>query len=388
MDFEQASTPTHSVKPFEFTGKASEFFGIWIVNILLTILTLGIYSAWAKVRTNQYFYGNTQLDGASFQYLATPMQILKSRAIAALLFMIYYAINGIYPLWGLGFAGLIAALIPAIIVMSMTFRMRHTAYRNVAFGFKRNFKQAYLVYAGPVIAFGSMMMIMALFAPEEQAEVEDAALLQEQLSNLGLAIGLITLVSALLFPFWEYLKSFFYVSNTRYGATFLAFHARPREFYGIYLQAFLLSIAVAVGIGLLVFGASTLLAPSEGEEASALATVLPSLLIMPFYLWFFAFIQTKRTNLIYSNAQIGDAVLDSQLSVNYMFYLYLTNTLGILLSLGLLIPWAMIRTAKYRASTITLTTETDLDQFVAQQEEKMSAFGEEFGEVFDIDVGL
>ena len=30
-----------------FTGKASEYFGIWIVNVLLTILTLGIYSAWA-----------------------------------------------------------------------------------------------------------------------------------------------------------------------------------------------------------------------------------------------------------------------------------------------------------------------------------------------------
>ena len=35
--------------PFKFTGKASEYFGIWIVNLFLSLITLGIYSAWAKV---------------------------------------------------------------------------------------------------------------------------------------------------------------------------------------------------------------------------------------------------------------------------------------------------------------------------------------------------
>ncbi len=34
-------------EPFSFTGTPREYFGIWIVNVLLTILTLGIYSAWA-----------------------------------------------------------------------------------------------------------------------------------------------------------------------------------------------------------------------------------------------------------------------------------------------------------------------------------------------------
>src|SRR3954471_6399831 len=47
--------------PFIFSGKGGEYFKIWIVNILLSIVTLGIYSAWAKVRNKQYFYGNTQL---------------------------------------------------------------------------------------------------------------------------------------------------------------------------------------------------------------------------------------------------------------------------------------------------------------------------------------
>ena len=63
---------------FHFHGQGSEFFRIWIVNLVLTILTLGIYSAWAKVRTKRYFYGNTELAGDRFDYLASPIAILKS----------------------------------------------------------------------------------------------------------------------------------------------------------------------------------------------------------------------------------------------------------------------------------------------------------------------
>jgi hypothetical protein len=45
--------------PIEFTGSGSEYFRIWIVNLLLTLVTFGIYYPWAKVRRLRYFYGNT-----------------------------------------------------------------------------------------------------------------------------------------------------------------------------------------------------------------------------------------------------------------------------------------------------------------------------------------
>ena len=46
---------TQKTTPVIFEGKTSEYFGIWIVNLLLSLLTLGIYSAWAKVRRKKYF---------------------------------------------------------------------------------------------------------------------------------------------------------------------------------------------------------------------------------------------------------------------------------------------------------------------------------------------
>jgi uncharacterized membrane protein YjgN (DUF898 family) len=36
--------------PFQFTGTTGEYFRIWAVNLLLSIVTLGLYSPWAKVR--------------------------------------------------------------------------------------------------------------------------------------------------------------------------------------------------------------------------------------------------------------------------------------------------------------------------------------------------
>ena len=39
-----------TLSPMRFTGIGWEYFRIWVVNMLLTLLTLGIYSAWAKVR--------------------------------------------------------------------------------------------------------------------------------------------------------------------------------------------------------------------------------------------------------------------------------------------------------------------------------------------------
>lgn len=86
------NTPTQSHRKigFEFRGDGIEYFKIWIVNILLTIVTLGIYSAWATVRNNRYFYSNLYLDNDNFRYLADPLTILKGRLIALAAFIAYY----------------------------------------------------------------------------------------------------------------------------------------------------------------------------------------------------------------------------------------------------------------------------------------------------------
>jgi len=70
---------------FAFSGSGAEYFRIWIVNLLLTVVTLGIYSAWAKTRRLQYFYRNTRLADASFDFRGDPKAILRGRILAVLL---------------------------------------------------------------------------------------------------------------------------------------------------------------------------------------------------------------------------------------------------------------------------------------------------------------
>src|SRR3954470_736798 len=85
--------------PVEFTATTGAYFRIWIVNLALTIVTLGIYSAWAKVRKRRYFYSHTRVDGEGFEYRANPIAILKGRLIAVAIVVAFSALDYFAPLY-------------------------------------------------------------------------------------------------------------------------------------------------------------------------------------------------------------------------------------------------------------------------------------------------
>src|SRR3977135_3565979 len=85
--------------PVEFTADTGEYFRIWIVTLALTIVPLGIYSPWAKVRKRRYFYGHTRIDGEAFEYRANPLAILKGRLIAVAAIAVFYGVGYFAPLY-------------------------------------------------------------------------------------------------------------------------------------------------------------------------------------------------------------------------------------------------------------------------------------------------
>src|ERR1041384_3817097 len=97
---DEAPRASGTLERASFTGNASEYFGIWIVNVLLTIVTLGIYSAWAKVRRNRYFYGNTVIADRAFEYHATGKQIFIGRLIVVGFFIVTNILTTIFPPFG------------------------------------------------------------------------------------------------------------------------------------------------------------------------------------------------------------------------------------------------------------------------------------------------
>ena len=370
-------------KPFEFTGKSGEFFAIWIVNVALTILTLGIYSAWAKVRTNQYFYGNTLLDGTSFRYTANPKQILKGRIIAFVVFVIYFAASNVSPIIGAGAFFVLMLLVPAFLVLSMAFRLKNSVYRNVRFNFDKNFSGVYKVFAIPVVIMSAYIFVISLFQ-ESIAANTDAK------PEFPVFVFILLAIIALMAPWWEYMITNFKVKYSKYGDAGFTFSATTKNYYWLYLKMALVLIVFSALIGFGVAGVTSLF-KSETADPSEVMQYLPIMMfvfIVPLYLWLFAYMATKRTNLLYNNIDIAGHKTKSELKTGYMMYLYFTNTLGMLLTVGLLMPWAKIRTARYRASVTSVDVAGDLSQFAVVQADHQSALGEEMGEMFDLDLGF
>jgi len=144
-----ATTPAQEhAHPFEFHGRAGEFFRIWIVNVVLTVLTLGIYAAWAKVRTRRYFYGNTLLDGKPFDFTGNPISILKGNLLFGGLFVIYTVAGSVFPPLAIFVGLLIGVLAPWLIQKALRFRAHNTVHRNVRLNFRGTTGEAYGVFLG------------------------------------------------------------------------------------------------------------------------------------------------------------------------------------------------------------------------------------------------
>src|ERR1700742_4465471 len=121
---------TYPAQRLKFTGTGREYFGIWIVNLLLTILTLGIYSAWAKVRRLHYFYRNTQLADSSFDFHGSPIKILIGRVTAVLLFVGYNISIRLHSRATLFVIVALALVMPWLLRNSFRFRLYNTSWRG------------------------------------------------------------------------------------------------------------------------------------------------------------------------------------------------------------------------------------------------------------------
>ena len=322
------------VIPLEFRGDGAEFFKIWIVNILLTILTLGIYSAWAKVRTNRYFYSNLHLDGRSFRYLASPIAILVGRIIATVALVAYFVSIELLPVPGLDLAlALILTLaMPYLIVRSIAFNHRMSAYRNIQFRFHGTYVEA----------------AMALL--------------------LWPLLGVLTL--GILYPLALLRVNQFIVNNSAYGTSRLTFNATYRQ-YAILVFSFI----GANGLGLLV-GWSV---PLAVVEQAILSVVIFGLI----FVWFTA----NATNLYYNSTSLGDNHFDAGLETVGLLKVYTINMVLIIVTLGLYLPAAKVRLARYKAGHIRFVAVASIDDFVAAEQEQVSALAEEMGEAFDFDIG-
>lgn len=315
------------VARLQFTGQAGEYFRIWIVNVCLSVITLGIYSAWAKVRRKRYFYGNTLLNGSGFEYLADPKAILKGRIIVVVGFIVYSIARELFP----PAAGLLLlvffGVLPWLINRAARFNAVNSAYRNVRFGFSARYRET-----------GQFLILPVVLVP--------------------LTLGL-------LYPYYAYRKTQFFLEHSTYGKTKVEFSASVGAYYLAYLKAslvfvlFLVGSVVSVGIGAL-----------------------------PLYIWFAAYRDARLGRLRWSNTRVGKLRFACAWETGGLFKLHFVNSLAVIFSLGLLGPWAAMRASRYQLERIAVVPAGEVGAFVAAEQEQVSATGDEASDLLGFDFGL
>ena len=362
--------------PLRFTGSGGEYFKIWIVNLLLTIATLGIYSAWAKVRKMQYFYRNTEIDGSVFDYHGKPLSILKGRLIALALILFYNYSFDFSPVLGLIAALVFAAAWPWLVAQSLRFKLHNTSYRGLRFCFTGSARFLYLLMGVPLVA--ALALGGLLGAGLEGVEEPDPWLLLPLLSVFG--------VLALLLPWFHFLFKRYQHRNSAYGNAMGRFHGHARSFYWIYLQAVLMVVLAAGGMGI-VF----VILAGGGQGASLWAISVAIAAALAFYgavFGFVAFIQARLQNYVWNNSLLGLLGFDSSIWARRTIFIAATNLLLIAVTFGFYTPFAAVRMYKYRVESVAVLSTGDLDGYVARQSAEVSATGEGAADLMDFDFSL
>jgi len=340
-----------------FTGTGASYFGIWIVNLLLTILTLGIYSAWAKVRRLQYFYRHTELAGSGFDFHGSPTRILLGRIIAFTMLVVYNLSVRLHSIWTLAVIIALAAVLPWLLRNSFRFRLYNTSWRGTRFHFRGTVGGAYRVFL------------------------------------LNGFLSLITLY--IMVPFAHQRLKAYQHDNSWFGQTRFSFHARAGQFYLLYLMllAGLLAMGIivaAAGIG----GAFKALVEAQQHGGRVDPQVilravgilygtliLVSVIIGPVF-------HALMTNLIWNNTRLGAHRIECNMSPLRLIWITVSNLVLLVVTLGLFTPWAMVRLAQFHVESIRVVPASDLQEFAAAAPEDVGAIGAETATAFDFDIAL
>jgi uncharacterized membrane protein YjgN (DUF898 family) len=355
-----APTPSApSSFPLAFTGSAGEFFRIWIVNLALTALSLGLYGPWAKVRTRKWFYGSCVLDGSSFHYDADPARILAGRLIVLGLLFAFGLAQELLPLLSFALSLAWVAVLPWLIVRSLAFHRRCSSWRGVRFGFRASWAEAALTYL--------LLPLSLVF-------------------SLGLSL-----------PWLAGRQHEFMVRGSSYGREPFRFGWRAGAYYRVHLAALGAWIAASLA-GVALLGSVGSLGALGGwarelgtSQASPPWSLLATVFVVVASAWTaaLAVLRAGVTNLLYDQASLAGLRFRSEVRAGPLLYLYLTNALAVVASLGLAVPWTMVRMARYRASCLRVISDTPLDRFAQAQEEALGGeLAAEAVDFFDFDFGL
>ena len=331
----------------KFTGTVKDYFGIWISNLILSIITFGIYSAWAKVRRERFFKNNTKIFNKNFGYHASGGQIFKGRLIAFLILIALNVISTIMPILG-GILGVVLVFIfPLILNKSMKFSARVTSYRNIRFNWHGTYWKTFWFF---------------LLAP---------------------LLGLLSL--GFLTPLISKSYYYYFARSHSYGTSFFSCNPKVSHFYIAFLIGGILPTII---ISCLFIFFAFMINDFKFNYLGMIYT-LPAIIIYTLIFCMIFIYRTLCRNILLRSLFLKDLIrFNSNINPLTFIWISLSNLVLILISLGLLIPLAKVRMYKYLSSCTILIANKNMDGFIDEMYEKQSSIGEEYAELDGIEVTI
>ena len=384
--------------PVRFTASGSEYFRIWIANLLLTLLTLGLYHPWAKVRKLRYFYGNTWVGDHAFDFHGDPKRMLRGTLLVGAMFIAYSAAGQFDPSAGLIALAIVAGILPALFLASMRFRMANTSWRGMRFHFTGSMRGAYQALL-PVLLPAALFFGFTLLIPEpDTAQAADAV---GPPAWAMASMGVLVLATLALMPlmFWG-LKRYQH-GHYALGKVQSRLQAGPGAFYLLFLKTFGVTLLTTLVIAIAVVALSTVFGFASALGGGGLARGGSVVTIMVFVLMGIAgyiallvvsntFMASRLQNLVWSATRSAEVRFTSDLRLAPLMGLTLKNWLLIVLTLGLYWPFAAVASARIKLEAVTVHTRGSLDELTARagRAGATDASGDAAGELFGLDVGL
>ena len=370
-----------------FTGSGSEYFRIWIVNLLLMLVTLSLYYPWAKVRRLRYFYGNTLVDGQPLDFHGKPVVMLRGYLLVGLLLLLYSVAGNFSPLAGLAAFMIVAALWPALLKSSMQFRLANTSWRGLRFRFTGTVGGAYEAML-PLFVPGGLILAALVGVPDEL----DPPLWYSAF------VGVVTLASLLVLPWlWFKLKQY---QHQHYALGPLQTELRSTvwAFYQVFLKTLgvlLGLVAVIVGVIFVLggLGLASVALPGRGGAGLGAAILLGLVIglvgLLALQIVPRPYFTSRMQNLLWSRTGNQSMRFRSKLKFRPLLMLTLKNWALMLLTLGLYWPFATVAVTRMRLEAVTVVTRVDpADLLEDARSAEGEAAGDAAGDLFGLDIGL
>jgi len=312
---------------FRYHGTGGSLFVLTLINGLLTVVTLGIYSFWAKNKVRVFHYENTEVAGERFTYHGTGGELLIGALKAfGIIFVLSAAAAILTPLL-VGVAGtqsLIAQAVIFVVVylgIGVLFILAINGTRRYRFS-RSSWRTFRFSYHGKLDEFAVMML-------------------------RGLVLTVLTL--GFYAPSFANQRRAFLTNNARFGSERFRYDGESKPLFVEYCKYVLLTIPT---IGLC-------------------------------WIWYAAF----KHRHFWNHTWFNDVRFQSTVTGGDLFTLHFTNALLTIFTLGFGAPWAIVRMKAFYCENLSMLGAIDWVT-IHQRMDQTTATGEGLAEALDIDVGI